>query len=299
MPNVEIRCPNCGTSFAVGDGDHSPLSELRDGVHYLVPNTIRNENVSSQDRVNARLELLKAAGINVDRMRELLNGSESSTFRNLFAEDDPIVTELNEGGFLHNPELFRRWITAQTFRLLKNSRGWTHAVRRHYDTNYVFKQTKRELSLLCKLKSKCPNDIRFQFFTLDDFKRIFVQLNSVNRCLENKDEWKSKIYACSTHEALFELVKNMRWHVNSRNGNFIPSDWLNCFKGAGAYYTLQNIIRTHGLVLPNCDNMNDSLDLVQTVFDSIIGYEPCQRRWDIMLSVLTKAVKEKNFELTW
>ena len=299
MPNVEIRCPNCGTSFAVGDGEHSPLFELRDGIHYLVPNTIRNENVSSQNRVNARLELLKAAGINVDRMRELLNGSESSSLRDIFAEDDPIVTELNEGGFLHNPELFRRWITAQTFRLLKDRVGWTHAVRRYYDTLYVIKQTKRELALLCKLKNKCPNDIRFQFFTLDDFKRIFVQLNNVNRCYENKAEWREKIYACSTHETLYNLVKDMRWCIHGRDRNFIPSDWLNCFKGAGAYYTLQNIIRTHGLILPNCTDMGDSLDVVQTVFDSIIGYEPCHRRWDIMLSVLTKAVKDKNFELTW
>lgn len=301
MPNVEIRCPNCGTSFRVGDGDHSPLSELRDGVHYLVPETLRNENVSSQDRVNARLELLKAAGVNVDHLRELLRGSDSNV-RDIFADDDPILNEINEGGFLHNPELFRRWITAQTFRLLKDNNGWTHAVRSYYDLVYAYRQTKRELALLCKLKNKCPNDIRFQFFTLDDLKRIFIQIDTVNFCHNTssaKQDFKDKVYACSDYQALYNLINITRFGFHKKDCKFLPRDWLNCFKGAGAYYTLQNIIRTHGLVLSNCEDMDSSLNYVQAVFDDIVGYEPCQRRWDIMLSVLTKAVKEQNFELTW
>jgi hypothetical protein len=74
---------------------------------------------------------------------------------------------------------------------------------------------------------------------------------------------------------------------------------LNCFKGAGAYYTLQNIIRTHGLIIPKCKDMEESLDYVDTVFKSIIGYEPSDRRWDILLSVLTMAVEKTKFELKY
>lgn len=297
----EIRCPNCGTSFQMGDDSNHPLSQPRDGIHYLVPETIRNENCSAQDRVNARLELLKAAGVNVDRMRELMNSSDSS-FRDIFAADDPIFNELNEGGFIRNPELFRRWITAQTWGLIKDTYGWTYAVRKRYDIVYVFNQTKRELALLCKLSNRCPNDRRFKFFTLYDLKRIFADLVrwANNWCFRNasKDEITQKIMSASDYNKLYEIINSQRFGFNRRIPHK-PREWLNCFKGAGAYYTLQNLIRTHELVLPGCSNMDESLDKVETLFNDIIGYEPSFRRWDIMLSLLTKAVKETNFELRY
>ena len=74
---------------------------------------------------------------------------------------------------------------------------------------------------------------------------------------------------------------------------------MNCFKGAGAYYTLQNIIRTHGLVIPKCKDMNESLKFVDDVFKSIIAYEPKERRWDILLSFITMAVGKTKFELKY
>lgn len=295
----EIRCSVCGTSFQMGDDSNHPLSQLRDGIHYLVPETIRNENVTSQDRVAARLDLLKAAGINVDRMRELLNGSDS--FRDIFETDDPIINELCNGGFLRNPELFRRWITVQTFRLLKDTQGWTHAVRRAHDIRYVLSQTMSELTVLCHLQDKCPNDIRFQFFTLDDMKRIFFQLSKYNKFIpeSDKQDWKDRIFSASSYKDLADKLDGISWGFKKRDYGFIPRDWLNCYKGAGAYYTLMNIIYTHEMVLPDCTDMDTSLERVNKVFKDIVDYEPCQRRWDIMLSLLTKAVAETHFELTW
>ena len=297
---AEVRCPNCGTSFVIGKGE-KVTTEMSDGISYLIPETVRNNNVT---KLNTRLEALKSAGVNVDKLQELMNGSALSenALKELFDEDDPILTELKQGGFLHNTELFRRWITAQTWRLIKDGNSWTAAVRRRYDTRYVYRQSKNELALLCKLEKKCPNGIRFQFFTLDDLKKIFIELdryNFVHNTKEIKENVKTRILSCSTYRRLLDTVDGFQWAFHYRDCKFLPKTWLNCFKGAGAYYTLQNVIRTHGLVLPGCENMNESLREVDNVFKAIVKYPYYQRRWDIMLSLLTNAVAKTNFELKW
>jgi len=292
---LEVRCPNCGSDFVLGNKDSVSNTNIKDGIAYLVPKTIRNEN-----RTAARLEALKVAGVKVDKLQALMQGD--SSLKELFDDDDPIIEEISKGGFIRNKELFRRFITAQTFRLLKDPDGWTHAVRRRYDTRYVFRQTKRELALLCKLSRKCPNDIRFNFFTLSDLKKIFVELekyNSFHNTQEMKDSVVRRINTCSSYEQLNDCINGFIFVFRYKDCKFIPSTWLNCFKGAGAYYTLQNIIRTHNLVLPNCENMNESLKEVEGLFNEICKYPAHQRRWDLMLSLLTRAVAETHFELKW
>lgn len=300
MAKAEVRCPNCGTSFLVGNGGNA-VTELTDGIHYLVPETIRNEHHCS-DKKNDRLKALEDAGINLSKLQTLMQSN--SDLKDIFESDDPVIAELGKGGFINNPELFRRWICAQTFRLLKDSRGWTAAVRKTYDTKYVYNQSKRELKLLCHLKEKCPNDIRFQFFTLEDLKTIFEELMDFNKWYwyrsddERRTNIKHRIITSLTYKELLGVVESTTWKFDW-NCTFKPKAWLNCFKGAGAYYTLQNIIRTHGLVIPKCKDMNESLKFVDDVFKSIIAYDPKERRWDILLSVLTMAVEKTKFELKY
>ena len=297
---TEVRCPVCNSSFLVGNGGNA-VTELTDGIHYLVPETIRNEHKCGNKK-DARLEALREAGIDVSKLQTLMQ--TNADVKDIFNTDDPIVEELSKGGFINNPELFRRWICAQTFRLLKDSRGWTAAVRKTYDTKYVYNQTKRELKLLCHLKEKCPNDIRFQFFTLEDLKTIFEELMDFNKWYwyrsddERRTNIKHRIITSLTYKELLRVVESTTWKFDW-NCTFKPKAWLNCFKGAGAYYTLQNIIRTHGLVIPKCKDMNESLKFVDDVFKSIIAYEPKERRWDILLSVLTMAVEKTKFELKY
>ena len=301
MAKAEVRCPVCGSSMVLGKSGNA-VTELSEGVHYLVPETVRNENVSKEAKVNARLEAFKGMGVDVEKLKTLMNTDEK--LKEIFDSNDPIIEELSKGGFIQNKELFRRFICAQTFRLLKDKHGWTHAVRKAYDTKYVLNQTKRELKLLCHLKEKCPNDIRFQFFTLKDLKSIFSDLMGVNTWYwySHDAEVRAKKYClintALTYKELLEAVEGITWKFDN-DCTFKPRAWLNCFKGAGAYYTLQNIIRTHGLVIPKCKDMNESLDFVDKVFKSIISYESKDRRWDILLSVLTMAVEKTGFELKY
>lgn len=298
MAKAEVRCPVCGSSFQLGNSGNA-VTELSDGIHYLVPETIRNENI---DKSTERMNALRAAGLDITKLQTLMQSDPN--IKEIFSNpNDEVLVEIGKGGFIRNPELFRRWICAQTFALLKDPHGWTYAVRKRYDTKYVYNQSKRELKLLCHLKEKCPNDIRFQFFTLEDLKTIFEELMDFNKwCQYRSDDYKRnikhRIITSLTFKELLGVIESTTWKFNW-NCTFKPKAWLNCFKGAGAYYTLQNIIRTHGLVIPNCEDMNESLKFVDDVFKSIIAYEPKKRRWDILLSVLTMAVEKTKFELKY
>ena len=44
MNKFEVRCPNCQSSFVLGNGDSISATNIKDGIAYLVPKTIRNEN---------------------------------------------------------------------------------------------------------------------------------------------------------------------------------------------------------------------------------------------------------------
>jgi hypothetical protein len=107
----------------------------------------------------------------------------------------------------------------------------------------------------------------------------------------------SEIKNITSYQKLYDYIKRLTWHLDKRTS--IPSTWLNCFKGAGAYYTLQNLIRTHGLIIPGCKDMSESLEAVEKLFKDIISYKPYRRRWDILMSLLMKAVSETGFELKY
>ena len=250
--------------------------------------------------MSERLETLKKAGINVDVLKDLMNGN--SDFKNIFVDkDDPVIQELEENGFIRNKELFRRWITAQTFRLIKWSPSWTEAVNRWYDIRYVYRMTKTELATDITIQRKSPSDRRLEFFRLQNFKDIFVDLMKFNYSptYEQKRFYTEQIKSVVTLEELRDVVRRVRWAFPRRINHHLPASWLNCFKGAGAYYTLQNIIRTHNFVIPNYKDMQSSLEKVEEIFQKICSYPPRQRRWDILMSLLISAVRETRFELKY
>ena len=290
---VKVMCPVCKSEFMTGDGAFgTPVTAEQNGVAYLVPKVI-GETPKSDDR----MKVLREAGINISKLSTLLQSNPD--LKDIFEETDPAIEELSKGGFIRNPELFRRWITAHTFGLLSDPKGWTHAVRIRHNTAYVFKQTKEELELQIKLLHKgVKKDRRFTFFTLEDFKVIFLQLAVHNSYRSEYDSIISDIHYANSLQKLDDVVKNHHWAFPSCLKIF-PARWLNCFKGAGSYYTLQNIIRTHGLILPQCKDMNESLDYVESVYNNICSYDVYQRRWDILLSVLTVSVKKTHFELKY
>ena len=261
MAKTEVRCPVCGSNFLIGKSGNA-VTELSEGIHYLVPETIRNENV---DKSAVQMSALRAAGIDVSKLQTLMQSDPN--IKNIFSDpNDEVLAEIGKGGFIRNPELFRRWIAAQTFRLIKAPEGWTKAVRSRYNITYVFNQTAKELELQIKLMKKgIKNDKRYSFFSFEDMKDIFWNLVYYNHYIMSDgtkcQNLRDRIINTTNREGLLKVVESVRWWFRN-DETYRPRRWINSFKGAGAYYTLQNIIRTHGFIIPSCKDMNESLELV-------------------------------------
>lgn len=202
---------------------------------------------------------------------------------------DEIEKKISENGYVSNNRLFRRWVMAQMFRMLNykgrdGKNGYDAYLNHFHDYKYQFEVMIDELHTLARMEKEGGQDfeIRKSFFTKgvviatcnDYIKRLEMFLRSKPLM------WRENVL-CFKHQghyipfrdinALFlapvralvkriELARNyaeMERELKVFFSNMIklPSDtpkcsaWKSAFKGAGAYYTLQNLIRFHGVRL--------------------------------------------------
>lgn len=72
-----------------------------------------------------------------------------------------------------------------------------------------------------------------------------------------------------------------------------PSVWMEAYKGAGAYYTLRNMIMFHDCLLPKCRNEYESLKELETVTGRLGRWEGYK-----LLGLLKETIKYNNINIT-
>lgn len=107
-------------------------------------------------KLNERVLVLKMEGVNVDKFHLDLNGDE--------IQISNIAQGVVEDRQVGNDKLFRRWVMAQTFKMLyepswnsqtkKHETGWDNYLRNKYDYKYQFDMMLEELRVLNKLENK-------------------------------------------------------------------------------------------------------------------------------------------------
>jgi hypothetical protein len=94
----------------------------------------------------------------------------------LVMANDSIAQSIINDGYVKNSSLFRRWVTAQTFRLLEyvdrrnsNRKGWEAGFKDMYGYGYQFEMLADELHTLAKLQREDPEYFaeRTRFFNGD------------------------------------------------------------------------------------------------------------------------------------
>ena len=183
---AEVICPNCKTSFHVGNGKNVVDVSKLEGTIELAPKTIRNENKEN----NMDFNTINFKGMSDAEKNEVLKamGFNPFDFKSQQVDrTDSVVQEIYKNGYVKNEKLHRRWITAQTMRLLgwydgiKTEKGWsgnsytvdywTKNVKNKYNWTYIFKQLANEYEALDNIEGDCP---RKQFFNPDDLIYIFA-----------------------------------------------------------------------------------------------------------------------------
>lgn len=221
---------------------------------------------------------------------------------------DPIAQSIMEDGYVKNSHLFRRWITAQTFRMIEytawrnpNRKGWEACMKDRFGYEYQFDMMADELHTLAKLQKEDPEYFaeRTKFFNgkvavelLNDYLyRLKKYVNKQTR--ENPRTYRGEAYVklakygnvlvkdldtkvykpiqygiADVHGAMasgdYNKIEKTFKDFMSNLYNKLPYEtpkcatWKDAFKGSGAYYTLQNLIRFHGVILRGASGKYDS-----------------------------------------
>lgn len=203
-------------------------------------------------------------------------------------QQDPVLGQIIEDGYVRNSKLHRRWVMAQMFHMLNyksydgKETGYNACLRTRYDYQYQFSMILEEIRVLSKLENKDVETFneRTHFFnrkvvvaTCEDYMwklREYIENLPTKKCkgvpykhLNGRygdvfvDDLRKKVYSSmELFIRLMETSHNYRQlHYNLLRFTKLMirlpyntpkcKEWIDAFKGAGAYYTLLNLTRFH------------------------------------------------------
>lgn len=245
---------------------------------------------------------------------------------------DEIEKTILSDGYIPNANLWRRWIMAQMLRNYRNSNDKSAFDKRFISGSkykYAWETTLNEMKALSHLEGKELSK-RERFFNLNVVKQMahdyYPHLRKAVEALPMREKrnmhfkhipWSAQnIYYNGNSEELFwnEIEKNIE---NIDNANDYPSmvkaletfmkecplsmkmpkpeAWKNAFKGAGAYYTMDNMIKFH-----NCRwfdyNNNKFLSLQKSL--QLLEEETNKHKHEYykLYAVMCDFVKYNNFD---
>ena len=302
--NVSIKCAVCGTEYVA---------------------TNNNNCECRTNKAQAKLDALKAAGVNVDNLFAMTSVSGAGIIARFedgkleaVQDNDPIFNSILNGGTVPEANLYRRWVMAQTFHMLASG-NWTQSLRyRGYE--YSWKMMIDELRTQCKLSSKDRENFEMRRIWLshnvaiamcqDYFRKLTEYIDALKTRKCQGEPYKrikgcdyfvadidDKIFAplriamravvkaqsvFSLHLAMVEFNNrriSLKWETPA------CPEWVDAYKGCGAYYTLQNLIRFHGMKL----HTENSLEDLAMKFRNGEGYK--------LLGILKDELKRNNIDV--
>lgn len=241
---LKITCPNCKKEFEANiEGANMPK-----GTYFLVP------------------------------MEEMDTKKETTTSK------DPIEESIRNDGYIENNHLYRRWVMAQMLRHFRNEKdpaAFDHYFISGKPYKYAWETTLNEMKAMKHLRGE-ELIKRERFFNLEVVKEMAKEYNEQvkNYIAKLPKKWtvkngkwayyskipygkeiktspKDKEFWASITEAVNKINEaNTYWQMQKAVENFMatcpmhlkmpkPNAWKNAFKGAGAYYTMDNMIKFH------------------------------------------------------
>lgn len=242
---LKITCPNCKKEFEANiEGANMPK-----GTYFLVP------------------------------MEEMDTKTKKAT-----TNKDPVEESIRNDGYIENNHLYRRWVMAQMLRHFRNEKdpaAFDHYFISGKPYKYAWETTLNEMKSMKHLRGE-ELIKRERFFNLEVVKEMAKEYHEqLRRCVaklpkkwtvkNGKWAYYSKIpygkeikrspwdkeFWTSIKEAVNKINEaNTYWQMQKAVENFMatcpmhlkmpkPNAWKNAFKGAGAYYTMDNMIKFH------------------------------------------------------
>lgn len=241
------------------------------------------------------IKTLEAAGIDTSKFSVTIDGKDLKSFEEILSDK---TNEIVGSEQVEN-KTFRRWVLAQTMRMLYTPvwdaekgqyvKGWESYLRLNYDYQYQFTMLQEELKVLSKMQLNHSSEFktRSKFFTKD------VVLALLNDCVYKIGQQigaPAFTYRCNALPEAISIIEKIRYVSDTDyiRLSFLYSDfmrtsvynwlekntkkcsaWKDVYKGAGAYYSLQNMILYHDCVIPGYYDVskNESYEALNSILD--------------------------------
>lgn len=310
MNEAHVICPRCGCEIEVGN---------ESGLRMVTPPTPGIHVLKEKD---GGLDFSKFVAATKPQEREYKISGDTANV------DKSVTQEIIEDGYIKNSK-HRRFVTAQMFRMLRFPGGYNEYLKR---MPYAYQwemlvgdwHHSSELKAIAHLEMADSKEFerRTYFFNadvvikmLDDFVEQSRNAN-VRGTYYKHAIWTAIDAALTLRESLDTRYKYCRYDVMLKqvrhwyncNAHIIKyvartcgfkhsRDWIDAFKGSGAYYTMQNLVCYH-----NCK--------LQTPFGSLTGEtaveyldlqmkldrRKCGYQW---FGMLKEMIKQNNFTPDW
>ena len=253
--------------------------------------------------------------------------------------DDAICNQIIEDGYVKNTKLHRRFVMAQMFQALnyvswdKQRTGYNEWLK-SFGIKYQFEMMLEEVRVLGKLEERDLETFteRSNFFTkeviartmLDYIEKLKAHINSnkTYKCkgIPYKKVKAKDIFVEDLDKKVYTLMRNdiVKVHV-ARNYNEIYKalknfmskmvtipyttakckDWIDAYKGEGAYYTLKNLVMFHncGIMIWDSERLVDrmvyGIDAVKVLDEKLYKYKG--EGWR-MFALMKKVIDDNNFD---
>ena len=247
--------------------------------------------------------------------------------------DDVIRNQIIEDGYVRNTKLHRRFVMAQMFQALnyvswdKKRSGYNEWLK-NFGIKYQFEMMLEEIRVLGKLEERDWETFkeRSNFFTkevivktmADYIEKLKAHINSnkTYNCkgipykkVKGKDifveDLDKKIYApmrsdiykvqfsCKYNE-IYKAVKNfMNKMITIPYTTTKCKEWINAYKGEGAYYTLKNLVMFHNCGIEVGYRMVYGIEAVNVLNERLNEYKG--EGWR-MFALMKKVIADNNFD---
>lgn len=283
-----------------------------------------------RNKAEERLEALRKAGVNTANLFSMtgLDGVSRLTRMNGSAleevsDDDEIFRGILFGKQIPNRRLFRRWVMAQMFSMLTRDGGFTAALNRKgakYQWKMLVEELKVQATMFRHGDMECYHE-RNRWFNGKRVATICMDYIEALKADVGQRKTKNGKYVMrrvevdpfdlerAVYEPLTSLANRIAttkdpmflYRVVTAFYRQVERLWLNdstpmspafkdAYKGSGAYFTLQNLIRFH-----NCNFPGLELDGSMRQLEDF-ATEYSEEGWR-MLGVLKKFLRDNNIDI--
>ena len=309
--DIHVICPRCGCEMEIANGTVDASNEPSPGIHVLKA---------------------KQSGLDFSKFAAMTKPQDRTydDAQSLFGNDKPVVKiyepffnesirqSIKQDGYVKNTKGHRRFITAQMFRMLNAKGGYTAALNAmpyQYQWDMLLGgqyDGASELKTIAHLEKADREafEERTMFFNkdviyamLDHYKKTvqrFYKGATENEIGVRIDKVKGAIEVAPDYYTVYQtlLYWYKRYYMVVPNKSQKCPEWVDAYKGSGAYYTLMNLVKYHYCFVPADYTNPPTYIREQYAVKFLKDVAHRSKGWEL-LGLLKEVIKINDFKPNW